>query len=61
MRWYFRRGRCGGTASGWADAPRVGKTGSFCSGEVPYTMGRSGDGYGVWCAGDGALADKNPV
>jgi hypothetical protein len=25
------------------------------------TTGRSSDGYAVWCVGDGALADKNPV
>jgi hypothetical protein len=28
---------------------------------VPFTTGRSSDGYAVWCVGDGALADKNPV
>jgi hypothetical protein len=41
--------------------PRVGRTGSSCSGEVPFTTGRFSDGYGVWCVGDGAQADKNPV
>ena len=35
--------------------------GTSCSGEVPFTTGRSSDGYAVWCVGDGALADKNPV
>ncbi len=61
MKWYSAEAGAVGPSSGWADAPRVGKTGSSCSGEVPYTMGRSSDGYGVWCVGDGAQADKNPV
>jgi hypothetical protein len=56
MKWYSAEAGAVGPSSGWADAPRVGKTGSSCSGEVPYTMGRSSDGYAVWCVGDGALA-----
>ena len=48
MKWYSAEaGAVGPSAE--ADAPRVGKIGSSCNGEVPYTMGRSSDGYAVWC------------
>ncbi|MGY4650511.1 serine/threonine protein kinase [Mycobacterium sp. URHB0021] len=61
MKWYSAEAGAVGPSAGWADAPRVGRTGSSCSGEVPFTTGRSSDGYGVWCMGDGAQSDKNPV
>ncbi len=61
MRWYAAEPGAVGPSAGWANAPRVGRTGSSCSGVVPFTTGRSSDGYGVWCVGDGAQADKNPV
>jgi serine/threonine-protein kinase len=61
MTWYSAEEGAVGPSAGWADAPRVGRTGSSCNGEVPFTTGRSSDGYAVWCVGDGALADKNPV
>jgi hypothetical protein len=59
--WYSAEEGAVGPSAGWADAPRVGRTGSSCNGEVPFTTGRSSDGYAVWSVGDGALADKNPV
>lgn len=37
-----------GPASGMADMPLVGKTGSPCS-APQYTFGRSSHGYSVWC------------
>lgn len=49
-----------GMASGMANLPRVGMTGSACS-APPYTFARSSDGYAVWCVGDGARAADNPV
>jgi serine/threonine-protein kinase len=49
-----------GPVAGTADEPLVGRTGSPCS-APPYTFGRSSDGYSVWCVGDGARADGNPV
>ncbi|PRC41808.1 hypothetical protein C6A85_000000113745, partial [Mycobacterium sp. ITM-2017-0098] len=61
MKWYSAEVGAVGPSAGWADTPRVGKAGSSCSGEVPFTMGRSSDGYGVWCVGDGARADQIPV
>lgn len=61
MTWYSAEEGAVGPSAGWADALRVGRTGTSCSGEVPFTTGRSSDGYAVWCVGDGALADKNPV
>jgi serine/threonine protein kinase, bacterial len=61
MRWYAAEPGAVGPSAGWANAPRVGRTGSSCSGVVPFTTGRSSDGYGVWCVGGGAQADKNPV
>ena len=58
----FRRGGRGG------DQQRDGRMHPVSAGpaapaacEVPFTLGRSSDGYAVWCVGDGALADKNPV
>jgi serine/threonine-protein kinase len=49
-----------GPVAGAADKPLVGRTGSPCS-APPYTFGRSSDGYSVWCVGDGAQSDQNPV
>lgn len=37
-------------ASAMAGLPSVGKSGSPCS-AAPYTLGRSSDGYAVWCLG----------
>ena len=51
MTWYSAEEGAVGPSAGWADAPRVGRTGSSCSGEVPFTTGRSSDGYAVWCFG----------
>ena len=37
MKWYSAEVGAVGPSDGLADTPRVGKTGSSCSGEVPYT------------------------
>lgn len=47
MTWYSAEERAVGPSAGWADALRVGRTGTSCSGEVPFTTGRSSDGYAV--------------
>lgn len=49
-----------GMASGMANLPRVGASGSACS-APPYTFGRSSDGYAVWCVGGGSQAVDTPV
>jgi hypothetical protein len=51
MTWFSAEEGAVGPSAGWADAPRVGRTGSSCTGEVPFTTGRSSDGYAVWCFG----------
>lgn len=51
--WYSAESGAVGPAAGTADAPRVGKRGGSCKGEVSMTMGRSSDDYYVWCIGGG--------
>lgn len=51
--WYSAEKGAVGPSDGAADLPRVGKKGSSCRGEVAQTMGRSSDGYFVWCIGGG--------
>lgn len=53
MQWFSAEEGAVGPAKGTADKPRVGKIGSSCRGEVPFTFGRSSDNYLVWCTGGG--------
>jgi serine/threonine protein kinase, bacterial len=53
MKWYSAEKGAVGPSDGAADLPRVGRLGSSCDGEVEFTMGRSSDGYMVWCEGGG--------
>ncbi|MHA7663710.1 serine/threonine-protein kinase [Mycolicibacterium sp. HS_4_1] len=53
MTWSSAEEGAVGPAKGTADKPRVGKVGSSCRGEVPFTLGRSSDNYLVWCTGGG--------
>lgn len=50
-KWFSAEKGAVGPDSGAADLPRVGRVGSSCDGEVLHTMGRSSDGYIVWCDG----------
>lgn len=63
MRWFSAEEGAVGPAAGMADKPSVGMTGSSCSGEVQGTMGRSSDGYLVWCRGgpDSYMPGTQPV